>query len=759
MKIKESILKNSDTSSNSKEGEEEALVFKKKQEKFFELLEKNKILLNKYPFVFDFSKVKEILEDEDFNGKEGIFLNNKKRVLTYPDCFRFLLNLKGLSMEEYEEFLKNKNLDNKELKLHSVFDLPTDKKNLIEGSFENKDIDLEKFVKKNTLFREEIILEDGTKTNVAEVFISKKLKQLSAHRNEGGDLKIIDPRDEKEKKYTGEIIGELFGKEIKIEIKRENGDNQEEAKRYFAELGGFLFTEKFLNNLYTAGVFKKEDFKVSGNTFINEIYETHKKKINSKAPYISFSNKEGGARYYIGRGKIVGTSTKIDENIYSIQLDSNLVGILEKNPGKKDKLLYVFESLNENEYREKKREVEKSFSDKGKIPGKEDFTNNVIVKGEEMKERLKEYKITEFLPKKEKETTEDYAERISQLSDLSYVLDSFRNFFTKTGIGVHRLPWNEQLVIADILLEQKRDHELIEFVSKFGLNGLRTFLSVEQGGRQMGDKILELSNSIPEEATKVIFEGYSNILNEAEKLKTRMKSVKKVEGVDHDLVNKMPAQIHEALLLRTKDILLGANILAQKKELKGLKVGNVREAMDGISLMLKILNDIGFAEKFSFQEKNRTEQNFKYEVVDKRTEKKYGLKIFLRPKAEKNAQARVNIELSFDTDNPDERLGKAFLNTIESHTQNKTTNASVLRIGIDREDRNGQEQVSLDIGRSAHSDEELTRTGDVLGNILAVSSNVGNHTVESFDPRFGKEEIFTQLVKLFENYLVSQKNQ
>jgi hypothetical protein len=173
--------------------------------------------------------------------------------------------------------------------------------------------------------------------------------------------------------------------------------------------------------------------------------------------------------------------------------------------------------------------------------------------------------------------------------------------------------------------------------------------------------------------------------------------------------------------------------------------------------MLKILNDLSQGENFSFKELNRTEQNFKYEITDKKTGYKYGLKIFLRSRAEKNAQARVNIELSFDTDNANEKFQRAFLNRIESHTQGKVMNGSVLRIGIDREERNGG-QVSLDIGRSAHQDEALTRTGDILGNLLAVASTEGNHTTESFDPRFAEEENFAQIVKLFENYLVGQKN-
>jgi hypothetical protein len=364
----------------------------------------------------------------------------------------------------------------------------------------------------------------------------------------------------------------------------------------------------------------------------------------------------------------------------------------------------------------------------------------------------------DYISKYDKESDHDYSNRISKLSDTSYILGNFRLFMSETGLAANNYSWREQLILADALTSVHDKNKIINLGKNFGKDGIRTFLSVEQGGPEMGKMITELSNlkNIHENLIKNIFEGYSILLDEAEKLKEKMSEVKEVEGVNPELLNKMPFQIYNALLLRTKDILLGSYLLVKNGELNGLNIIDVRKAIDGVSLMLKILNDLKTEKEFSFKEINKTEKNFKYEITDKKTKYKYGLKIFLRPRAEKNAQARVNIELSFDTDNPNEELKKAFLSKIESHTQNKIMNGSVLRIGIDREERDGG-QVSLDIGRSAHNDEELTRTGDVLGNLLAVASPDGHHTTEAFDPRFAEEENFSQIVKLFENYLVGQK--
>ena len=142
-------------------------------------------------------------------------------------------------------------------------------------------------------------------------------------------------------------------------------------------------------------------------------------------------------------------------------------------------------------------------------------------------------------------------------------------------------------------------------------------------------------------------------------------------------------------------------------------------AIEGITLMVTILADLATRKEFEYTQIRQTQENlFKFGVTDT-LGYEYGLKIFIRPKAEKNAQARVNFELSFDTNNPNRELQKAFQNEIISHTQNKKTTHSVLRIGIDREDYGGNESLSLDVGRSEHSDTELTRSGDVLGNFLS----------------------------------------
>ena len=525
------------------------------------------------------------------------------------------------------------------------------------------------------------------------------------------------------------------------------------------------FSEKikilyFLQHFYAVGIFYNNSYskrKIEG--FFSEIMETEKKDMGNYYIFLHLDKlvkgTESSSYTQISPNRFVTEKFVYDEEGFHRTKD-NIFDWGSKHGS--DKLFIS----NEKDFEKIKETIERMETIKNKKKT-EDFLLRDSIKKNELFECISECDSYFTVPldesyfrpyvKKEEKKDNFFDHKFFQYKSIR---DEFKN---KAGFTLEETSLPEQYNFFEYTKEitNKEAGHFFQFLNSYGKDAFRTFLSIEQGGKEMGDKIIELSTLLNEDATKIIFEGYSNILNEADKLKNRMSALEEAPGVNQELVKKIPLQIHDALLLRTKDILLGAHLLAKNNELNGLRIVNVREAMDGISLMLRILNDIGQENNFSFQEKNRTEQNFKYEITNKENQKKYGLKIFLRPKAEKNAQARVNIELSFDTDNPDERLKKAFYNKVESHTQNKITEGSVLRIAIDREERNGG-QVSLDIGRSLHSDTELSRTGDTLGNLLAIASKEGHHTTESFDPRFAEEETFSQIVKLFENYLVSQKS-
>jgi len=343
--------------------------------------------------------------------------------------------------------------------------------------------------------------------------------------------------------------------------------------------------------------------------------------------------------------------------------------------------------------------------------------------------------------------------------------------FEKTGIDLKQLPINEQLYFLDYLkfCDSEKLKQVQDFYSVYNKKGLKTFLSVEHGGKEMGDKILHLSENLPENEAKEIFNGYGSLIDNtnllgnkiSKHIETAIESNKIPAGVD---IAKLPNQLMNALMLRAKDVLVGAdNVL--ENQLSGaeekLNTKDVTDAVLGINTLVSMLSDVDSGSEYAYKKLdsfgNKPGEYLTKYLVSDNIGTQYDLKIFIRPKAEKNAQARVNIELSFDTEKPNERLQKAFYNETVNHKENKTSAGSVLRIGIDRDDFNYNNAVSLDLGRSERETEVYTRSGDVLGKLLSMTSIEGHHETTAFSKEFADPEVFAQITTMLAGYFANLK--
>ena len=90
------------------------------------------------------------------------------------------------------------------------------------------------------------------------------------------------------------------------------------------------------------------------------------------------------------------------------------------------------------------------------------------------------------------------------------------------------------------------------FSKKFKNNGFRTFLSIEQGGKEMGDKIIGLGEKLPEDVARKVFTKYGEILDNVSKITefTRTNFTKEIE-TNPELIKK----IEETLYIKGKQLL------------------------------------------------------------------------------------------------------------------------------------------------------------------------------------------------------------
>ena len=122
------------------------------------------------------------------------------------------------------------------------------------------------------------------------------------------------------------------------------------------------------------------------------------------------------------------------------------------------------------------------------------MTPRTIVKKEEMQKRMHPWLISGENPKRKDETSEQYAERLSHISDYNYLHRITRDFLKETGMGIHNLNWREQQWLAAATFDlntQGRKEDLLNFTKKFGLSGLKSFLTCDFD-IENGKKLLKL---------------------------------------------------------------------------------------------------------------------------------------------------------------------------------------------------------------------------------------------------------------------------
>jgi hypothetical protein len=88
------------------------------------------------------------------------------------------------------------------------------------------------------------------------------------------------------------------------------------------------------------------------------------------------------------------------------------------------------------------------------------------------------------------------------------------------------------------------------FSKKYSFDGLRTFLSIEHGGKEMGDKIITLGEKLPQESAKVLFHTYSQMIDATEEISTLLK-----ENLKENASPEIIEQSKESLLIAGKDLL------------------------------------------------------------------------------------------------------------------------------------------------------------------------------------------------------------
>jgi len=525
-----------------------------------QLISKGSIQKENGFLVADVEKIKK--DGFELFTKTGI---NIKENLSQGEIFKILHDINVYSKEEIGQIKKNRYLIQTQ-KPKSLISFPENFYEAVLGKMNNGHILPWELGEKSRNIPLEFDEQHEKKNfSLAELYISHYLNKFLAVRDGNGELFITDPRDNKRKSFSLNLLTDILGtgKLIRGGVDKRNN----------------LTVINLVKNLIESKILKKEDFGYHSRSNL-EKFGPKKKFFNksNSASYFGFSRDGQLVRYYIGKEKIIGTDTLINKDTMNvIQLDEKTIGILEDNFGK-TKLLFTIDLLPGTESSKIKEKFVDRLTNKGEDLNPKKIASGVIVNAPQMEKLIRKYNLKEYLPEWLKNNIEDNLDIVSNLNDIGMVIEGFRELAEEAGIGTLQFSWGEQITLASILSNQNIDsNNLRNFVKKYKEGGLKTFISIIHGGKEMGDKILTLGEKLPEQSASKIFTKYGEIVDVVENIIIHLKeSCGEACAQDPEIISK----IREQMLLEGKNFLKKIDISDDNTDLLEIEKYLERFKMD-----------------------------------------------------------------------------------------------------------------------------------------------------------------------------------
>ncbi len=133
-------------------------------------------------------------------------------------------------------------------------------------------------------------------------------------------------------------------------------------------------------------------------------------------------------------------------------------------------------------------------------------------------------------------------------------------------------------------------------------NFLQSFLSLAQGGEEMGEKILAIAEAYPKEEASAIFTKYAELVDATDRVEESLK--KEFPGADLEMVR----EIAQRLLLKGKKLL---DEFSSQKDMNGSELVKQLEKLRAENILLvekyKLLREAGVVENIADLESVKTE--------------------------------------------------------------------------------------------------------------------------------------------------------
>ncbi len=386
---------------------------------------------------------------------------------------------------------------------------------------------------------------NGEEINPKEFALTTRLyREYGAHRDKTGQLLVFDKKRENYRP-------------ISIDWLEDNMSNFS-----FTEMKSSIhrFLRKECSHLLANGMLCMDDFGVVATRPSGELLREKKEMKKGEVNFFSHD----GVKYYLGRDGFIFEGKKYPtENIKTVLLDRETVGIVVRADGKEE-IKYIFPLLGEREKEEKKVEVQEKFPNSSSS----EISARSFLNKREMNERIRPWLRTKESQKKREESPEQYAERISLLGDYNYLQKMSDEFSQKSGIGIHNLSWKEQQWLAAAAFElgaQGQKEQLLNFAKKYGLSGLKTFLTCEFD-IENGKNILKIEEKIDSIDAMKIFQKVSGIVDLAQQKSEDLAGIifkNKEQKISADIWTELLRKAHN-IIFQFADELKSGNASEEK---------------------------------------------------------------------------------------------------------------------------------------------------------------------------------------------------
>lgn len=738
------------------------------KDRFFDKLISEKVIEEKEGYkVFDIDKFNNLKLSRKLGVIDGESIYSSRNVL-----FGFLKDLKVVSKDDYLENIENKN----ELKPISLLNVPESIEEAYDtNSIKNKEYYLNFWDIRNKENEKRQIkwqrnkdfkASNGESINLQEFYLVTSIFRDFNGKRENGILMVDNPKTKQRQPIAYDWLSEnsLLLPEMRQGIH------------------GFL--QKNCKDSLEQGVLKLEDFKIKTTGDSGKILR--KEFLPEKGK--SFSAFIKGVSYYISKGNyFIHDDKKIPiENIKVVVLDEKTAGIISTINGV-EKLEYTIDLLSDEEIQEKKEELKERD---GENLSEEEMKGRITLMRKGRGAKFNQFSLSSIIMKKAGESNDDYMERVSQISNYNHVKDVSDNLLKECQVSIHNLSWREQVWLSAAEHElrlQNRYDGFIDFTKKYGLDGLRTFLSCEQDIAGAG-KLLEINKKFDQEQAEKIFSRYAKIQSDSRRLEETMKNSEFFDNqkMSQEIKQKLRGNLYDAFVSRATDILSTAYLIAQKgeakvdfyngKEIKVTKIEEVIEALDVYEEFMEKMKGFFAKEgRYQFDYTSSVDQGelsaHNFLVDDKETGEKSYSTVTIRGNGtnehmkdfEYDGEARVNFlfsdePIAMDISNKSRKEATTFRLDRECITLDET-GKNVLSKDNTRQDG----RLSLDFGSIY---EDSGRKNSVLGRVMSVGNAYVAaekkqkaeyyHNKEAFYEDLGKADVFRQIVETMEDFIQSK---